>query len=75
MWWSDYVLNAQWPALWILGPLMLIICMAMMFFMMRGHGRRRHSGDDDALAILKARFARGEINRSEFEEQRRVLSA
>jgi uncharacterized membrane protein len=75
MWWNDFLSNAQWPVTWIIGPLMMIVCMAMMVFMMRGHGRRHRSGDDDALAILKARFARGDISRSEFEEQRRVLQA
>jgi uncharacterized membrane protein len=74
MWWSDYFWNAPWPGLWIIGPLLMLGCMAMMIVMMRGHGRRESAGDD-ALAILRARFARGEISQSEFEQQRRILQA
>jgi uncharacterized membrane protein len=74
MWWSDYFRDAPWPGLWVIGPLMMLVCMAMMIFMMRGHGRRRSAGDE-ALAILRARFARGEISQSEFEQQCRILQA
>jgi len=73
MWWSDTYWNVAWSAMWIIGPLMMILCMTMMGFMMRGHGARHDSDDGDALAILKARFARGDISRAEYEEQRRIL--
>ncbi len=33
----------------------------------------RGSGDDAAVAALRERFARGEIDAQEFEERRRVL--
>jgi len=74
MWWTDY-----WPMPWMFfGPMMMIIfaiiCIAMGFFMMRGgmvHGNR----GTHALDILKERYARGEINRAEYEEQRRMLEA
>ncbi len=60
------------------GPVMMIvfivICMAMMFFMMRG-GMMHRSRGGRALDILKERFARGEINQAEFDERRRVLEA
>jgi putative membrane protein len=74
MWWSDY-----WPMPWMLfGPIMMIIfviiCMTMMFFMMRGGMMRRHRGGH-ALDLLKERYARGEINQTEFEERRRLLEA
>jgi putative membrane protein len=74
MWWSDY-----WPMPWMFfGPMMMIIfviiCMAMMFFMMRGGMRRRHHGGH-AIDILKERYARGEINQTEFEERLRLLEA
>jgi putative membrane protein len=72
MWWSDY-----WPMPWMFfGPLMMIvfavICMTVMFFMMRGAMAHRHG---DAIDILKERYARGEINQAEFEERRRLLDA
>jgi putative membrane protein len=31
------------------------------------------AGDDGALAVLRERFARGEIDAAEFEERRRTL--
>ena len=52
--------------------LMFIACMAMMFFMMRSH-RRSGPDADDALAILKSRYARGDITLAEFEDRRRVV--
>jgi putative membrane protein len=71
MWWNDY-----WPMPFMFfGPIMMIVliiaCMAMMFFMMRGmmRGDRRR----DAIDILKERLARGEINQSEYEERRRLV--
>jgi putative membrane protein len=36
-------------------------------------GRTPATGDDAALAALRERFARGEIDAEEFEQRRRVL--
>ena len=76
MWWNDYG-----PEPWMfLGPMfmmvMVLICVGMMFFMMRRHGCG-HGGrhGDSAAEILKERFARGEIDKAEYEERRRVLEA
>jgi putative membrane protein len=67
MWWGDY-----WPMPFpFIGIVFMIICMAMMFFMMRGMHRR----GSDALEILRERFARGEIDQAEYEERRRLLRA
>ena len=68
-WWNDYG-----PAPWMFfGPMLMIammaICVVIMFFMMRG---RR---GDSAAQILKERFARGEIDKAEYDERRRVLEA
>ena len=39
-----------------------------------GGGRPKSvGGDDDALRILKERYARGEISRDEYEQMRRTL--
>jgi putative membrane protein len=75
MWWSDY-----WPGhLMFFGPMtmflvLVIICAAGMFLMMRGGGMR-HDRGTRALDILKERYARGEIDQAEFEERRRSLQA
>jgi putative membrane protein len=73
MWWNDYG-----PGPWMFfGPmffiLMMVVCVGMMFFMMRG----RHGGGrgDSAAQILKERFARGEIDKAEYEDRRRTLEA
>ena len=73
MWWSDW--TTYGPMSWMFfGPLFMIffigLCVAMMVFMMRGmHSRPGR----DAVEILKERFARGEIDRTEYEERRRLL--
>ena len=72
MWWTDY-----WPMPWMFfGPVMMIVfivvCVAMMSFMTRG-GMGRRRGRGEALEILRARYARGEIDRKEFEERRGLL--
>jgi uncharacterized membrane protein len=57
------------------GPLMMLafvlLCFVLMRFMMRGHCARR----DYAVDILKERYARGEITKTEYEERRRLLEA
>jgi len=72
MWWSDWW-GGYGPMPWMLfGPVMMVIivvvCAGTMYFLMRGAGRGTH-----AIDILNERYARGEINRAEFEERRRLL--
>jgi putative membrane protein len=69
-WWNDYG-----PGPWMyFGPVVFIVmmaaCLFVMMFMMRGH---RSGGG--AQQILKERFARGEIDKAEYEERRRLLDA
>ena len=63
-----------WPIPWIFplfGIAFMIVCMTMMFIMMRAmHGRHA-----DALEILRERLARGEISEAEYQQRRRLLQA
>jgi putative membrane protein len=72
MWWNDYWLMPWMPFVPMVGIAFLAICMAMMFFMMRG-GMRHPNHRNDAIDILKERFARGEITQTEYEDRRRLL--
>jgi putative membrane protein len=67
----------------MLGPLFMILIVAAVILLIRwlvpGAGHMGHMGSHSgsqthtALNILKERFARGEIDKAEFEERRRVL--
>ncbi len=67
----------------IFGPIMIIVFIAVavvvVVLLVRwlggpGHGGALHSPPGKTpLGILKERFAKGEIDKEEFEEQRRVL--
>jgi uncharacterized membrane protein len=74
MWWD---FGWPMPMPFVFGPMMMFafftLCMLVMFFMMRGMHRR--GGSANALAILKERFARGEITQTEYDERRRILEA
>ncbi|SMF16028.1 putative membrane protein [Tistlia consotensis] len=73
---------------WFLGPIMMILVLvlvvvgvAVLLRWLVGPAHPHHppypphyaSGGKSALDILKERFARGEIDKEEFEERRRVL--
>jgi putative membrane protein len=57
LWWFLIVLGIVVLAKWLFG----------------GGGSSRAAGDDRALAILRERFARGEIDKAEFDARRRDL--
>ncbi len=57
------------------GPVFFIVmifaCGVIIMYLMRD----RSGGRSGALEILKERFARGEIDKNEYEERRRMLDA
>jgi putative membrane protein len=60
------------------GPLVMILTVVAVVFgivwLMRGvSGSERRENTDSGLATLKERFARGEIDRTEFEDRRKAL--
>lgn len=76
-WWNGA--SSPWYGM-IFGPIMmiafivltvLIIAWALRAF---GLGWQSISANDTALDTLKQRFARGEIDRTEFEERKRLLT-
>jgi putative membrane protein len=73
--------------LWWIFPLIMIVMMVLCFFMMRGRmgsmryrkgirsaSSRGEDAADSAFDALKKRYARGEINREEYEEKKRVIT-
>jgi len=70
---------------WFFGPLMMLfflaIAVAVVVLIVRWLGGTTHGGSampaaparKHAVDILKDRFARGEIDKEEFEEKRRIL--
>ena len=56
----------------------VLILLAIIALIARAGGWRRHGyyrrGGNSALGILEERFARGEIDKTEFEERRKLLN-
>lgn len=71
-----------WHSMWfpIVPLVFMIACIVMMFFMMpmmrhrRGWRNEADYPPRSALDILNERFARGEIDRNEYEERRRTIA-
>lgn len=79
---GPHMWNWGWHG-WFFGPIMMIVFIAVavvvVVLLVRwlggiGHGSTPHTPTGKTpLNILKERFARGEIDKEEFEERRRVL--
>jgi putative membrane protein len=68
--------------MWFLGPLWMVVFLAIIVgvvvLLVRGlsgpgGGMANAGGTKTALDILRERFARGEIDKNEFEERKRIL--
>ncbi|MGD2125750.1 MAG: SHOCT domain-containing protein [Desulfobacteraceae bacterium] len=70
-WLGHIIMLAFWIAV-IVGIVFLI---RWLIISARGVGQHTTRGDDSALEILKKRYARGEIDKQEFEERKRDLLA
>lgn len=72
----DYHMMGGWGGM-LFGPLMLILTIAVIAVVVvlavRWLGSVGQPAANSPLDILKERFARGEINREEYEERRKVL--
>lgn len=88
MWGSDYMMGWGWngggwgwwwPMHMLFMGLLFFVVMLVVFRLVMG-GRRGwrgtpgwHEREDSAHTILRERFARGEINATEFEERMKML--
>lgn len=82
---ADLMLGSEWMLMdMTMGPMMgwammlawllfLVVLVVGAVFLFRGLFDRGGRGSSSALGILEDRFARGEIDREEFEERRRTL--
>jgi putative membrane protein len=68
-----------WGAMF-LGPVMMIVYAVLLVLAIAwalratGFGWRSNSGDHSPLDVVRDRFARGEIDRAEYEEKLKILS-
>ncbi len=77
--------HMMWGGGWFLMPLMMVFWFALMvgavILIVRWLGAsgraepRRNKPGADALNLLRARFAKGEIDKAEFEERRALLES
>ena len=54
---------------------LLALGIVVLFKWLVAGGAHRHAREDRALAVLRERYARGEINKEEFEARKRDLDA
>jgi putative membrane protein len=74
MWWWNGYGSMPWAFGPLVGLVFMLLCMGMMWFMMRGM-HDPHSRSGDALSILQERFARGEISEDEYWRLRHTLES
>ena len=69
-WWSGGAMFGLGHLLW--WALVLLAIVALVRWLTKG--ARRGPGEDRALEILRERYARGEIDKNEFEARKRDLA-
>jgi putative membrane protein len=78
-WWWDYGAPMPWYGA-VLGPFMMLIVIGLIVlavaYLLRTFGRNSATAAEpiSPLDILKERFARGEIDRAEYESRKQALS-
>jgi putative membrane protein len=76
MYWWHYGASPSWYGM-ILGPIMMIssvvLTVLIVAWVLRAFGLGWGTHRKSALDLLKDRFARGEIDRTEYEERKHLL--
>ena len=75
MMWGDGAMSGLFGIFMIFIMVALIAGVVALVWRAVNSGKSGASSGDTALSILEERFAKGEIDRSEYEERRRVLDA
>ena len=65
-----YDFGFPWASLLFLGLMVLVVVLVVIALTRRTEPATRH---DQAVEILRQRYARGEISQAEYEETRRIL--
>jgi putative membrane protein len=70
----------MWHGGWVFGPIVMVLFLALIVaaivFIVRWLTRseaRQSASRPDAVAILQERFARGEIDKDEYDDRRKIL--
>jgi putative membrane protein len=66
-WGWHFIPMALW---WII----LVLVILMMVRWVFGIPRRRHHGEDSAIRILRERYAKGEVNKEQFDRMKADLN-
>ncbi len=64
-----------WAVLWLLFLALLVVGVVFVVRSLSDRGAGHEGAGSSASQILEERFARGEIDRDEFEERRRALES
>lgn len=77
MMYGDYGIGHAIFSIFSIVVLIMVIIMAIRFLRGKpmGHGRHHWCGWNSALETLKERYAKGEIDRAEFEQKKKDLEA
>jgi len=78
MWWwtKSWLLAGLWGIIWIMGWVIIIIVLIFFIKWLAQQSKSESKEKEEtAIEILKKRYARGEINKEEFERIKKDLMA
>jgi putative membrane protein len=72
--WSGFGIGAGWPFMIFFWGVVVIVLVAAVRWLISNDSGRRAAGANRALDTLRERYARGEIDREEYEQKKRDLA-